>query len=253
MKVQKHKCYFCFAVLVIIPSIVNSLRCNIGTQIGFPSAKIIKYWRLLITFPKKMETLRNKKKFAALNKENCEEHPRSNWAQNSNVPRSQEDYITQVSDEIEGRVTKKSSEEFSRTENRILGAVARLDDFLMNLLVQDHSGTAPETSRNALSTSKERMRTTPRMILILKQASSTTRWRKTLAKKKATTLAEFKISSRMLQRRVVSLMSKNNTNLNWKYKYDHGNANLSTFSYLKKLFQIEVLSGKLYMFLQVLA
>ena len=43
---------------------------------------------------------------AALKKENCEEHTRSNLAQNSNVPRSQEDYITQVSEEIEGRITK---------------------------------------------------------------------------------------------------------------------------------------------------
>ena len=91
---------------------------------------------------------RNKKKLAALNKENCEEHPRSNLAQNSNFPRSQEEYITQVSDEIEGRVTKKLSQEFSRTENRILGALARLDDFLMNPLIQGHSGTAPEASRN---------------------------------------------------------------------------------------------------------
>ena len=101
-----------------------------------------------------MATLRNKEKLAALNKENCEEHLRSKLAQNSNVPRSQEDYITQVSEEIEGRVTKKLSQEFSRTENRILGALARLDDFLMNTVIQGHSGTAPETSRNALSASQ---------------------------------------------------------------------------------------------------
>ena len=94
---------------------------------------------------------RNKKKLAALNKENCEEHSRSNLASNSNVPRSQEDYITQVSEEIEGRVTKKLSQEFSRTENRILGALARLDDFLMNPLLQGHSGTTPEASRNVFS------------------------------------------------------------------------------------------------------
>ena len=94
---------------------------------------------------------RNKSKLAALNKENCEEHPRSNLTQNSNIPRSQEDYITQVSEEIEGRVTKKLSQEFSRTENRILGALARLDDFLMNPLLQGHSGTTPETSRNVFS------------------------------------------------------------------------------------------------------
>ena len=94
---------------------------------------------------------RNKRKLVALNKENCEEHPRSNVASNSNDPRSQEDYITQVSEEIEGRVTKKLSQEFSRTENRILGALARLDDFLMNPLLQGHSGTTPETSRNVFS------------------------------------------------------------------------------------------------------
>ena len=101
-----------------------------------------------------MATLRNKKKVAALNKENCEEHPKSNMAQNSNVPRSQEDYITRVSEGIEGRVTKKLSQELSGTENRILVALARLDDFLMNPLLQGHSGTTPEASRNALSTSQ---------------------------------------------------------------------------------------------------
>ena len=90
---------------------------------------------------------RNKRKLTAFNKENCEEHPSSNFVQNSNVPRSQEDYITQVSEEIEGRVTKKLSQEFSRTENRILGAPARLDDFLMNPLLQGQSRTTSDTSR----------------------------------------------------------------------------------------------------------
>ena len=94
---------------------------------------------------------RNKRKLAALNKENCEEHPRSNLAQNSSAPRSQEDYITQVSEEIEGRVTKRLSKEFSRTENRILGALARLDDFLMNPLLPGYSVATPEPTRNALS------------------------------------------------------------------------------------------------------
>ena len=96
-------------------------------------------------------TTRNKRKLAALNKENREERPRSNLAQNSNAPGSQEDYITQVSDEIEGTVTKRLSKEFSRTKNRILGLLARLDDLLMNPLPQGHSGTTPEPSRNALN------------------------------------------------------------------------------------------------------
>ena len=98
-------------------------------------------------------TTRNKRKLAALNEENCEEHPRSNLAQNSGTPRSQKHYITQVAEEIEGRVTKRLSKEFSRTENRILGALARLDDSLMKPLLPGHSGTTPEPSRNALNTS----------------------------------------------------------------------------------------------------
>ena len=73
-------------------------------------------------------------------------------AQNSNVPRLQEDYITQVSEQIEGRVTKKLSQEFSRTESRIVGALARLEDFFMNPVIHGHSGTA---SRKAFSTSQE--------------------------------------------------------------------------------------------------
>ena len=108
---------------------------------------------MIITFPWKMTT-ENKRKLAASNQENCEEHPRSNLAQNSGAPRSQEDYITQVFEEIEGRVTKRLSKEFSRTENRILGALARFDDFLLNPLLPGRSGTTPEPSRNTLSTNQ---------------------------------------------------------------------------------------------------
>ena len=86
-----------------------------------------------------------------MNEDNCEEHPRNNLASPSKVPRSQEDYITQVSEEIEGRVTKKLSQELSRTENCILVPLRRLDDFLMNPLLQGHSRTTPETSRNVFS------------------------------------------------------------------------------------------------------
>ena len=101
-----------------------------------------------------MTTLRSKRKLAALNKENCEELPRRYLAQNSNVPRSQEDYINHISKEIESRVTNKLSQFISRTENRILGALSRLDDFLMNPLIQGYAGTAPETSRNAYGTNQ---------------------------------------------------------------------------------------------------
>ena len=90
------------------------------------------------------------RRLAAFNRENYEEHPRSELAQNSNVPRSQVVYIAQVSEEIEARLTKKLSQEHSRMESRIVGPLSRLDAFLLNPLIQGHSGTAPETSRNTL-------------------------------------------------------------------------------------------------------
>ena len=101
-----------------------------------------------------MATLRNKQKLAAFNKENCAKQARSNLAQITNVPRSQDDYITQVSEEVEDRVTKKLSQEFSRRGNCIIGALSRLDDSLLNPLIQGHSRIAPATFRNTLRTSQ---------------------------------------------------------------------------------------------------
>ena len=91
-------------------------------------------------------------KLAAVTRETQEEHPRNGQSRNTSVPRINEEYITQVSEEIEGRITEKLSQEFSRTENRIIGELARLDDFLMNPVIQGHSRIAPEASRNAFST-----------------------------------------------------------------------------------------------------
>ena len=67
-------------------------------------------------------------------------------AENSIIERSQEDYISQVLGETDGRVTRKLLQEFSRMKKRILGKLARLDDFFMKSLIQGRSGTAPETS-----------------------------------------------------------------------------------------------------------
>ena len=95
-----------------------------------------------------MATLRNKRKLAAVTREIQEETPRNGQSRNTSVPRINEEYITQVSEEIEGRVTKKLSQEFSRTKSRILGALSKLNEFLLNLQVRTHSGTVPETFRN---------------------------------------------------------------------------------------------------------
>ena len=96
----------------------------------------------------KMATLRIKRKFAAVTRETQEEHPRNGQSRNTSVPRVNEEYITQVSEEIEGRVTKKLSQELSRTECRILGALSKLDEFLLNQQIRTHSGTVSETFLN---------------------------------------------------------------------------------------------------------
>ena len=70
---------------------------------------------------------------------------------------------TQVVKNEEKVVTKKLSQEFIRTVNHILGAHFRLDDFLMNPLLQGYSRTTPETSRNAYGKNL-------RVIFILKRA-----------------------------------------------------------------------------------
>ena len=95
-----------------------------------------------------MATLGNKRKLAAVTGEKQEEHPRNGQSRNTSVPRVNEENITQVSEEIDGRVTKKLSQEFSRTESRILGARSKLDEFLLNPQIRTHCGAVPGTFRN---------------------------------------------------------------------------------------------------------
>ena len=94
-----------------------------------------------------MATLRNKRKLAAVSRE-TPESTRSRKAPSVLYPELTQEYISQVSEEIEGRVTKKLSKEFSRTESRILGALSKLDEFLLNPQVRTCSVVAPGTSRS---------------------------------------------------------------------------------------------------------
>ena len=102
-----------------------------------------------------MATLRNKRKVAAVTREIQDENPRNGQSRNTSVPRINEEYITQVSEEIESRVTKKLSQEFSRTESRILGAPSKLDEFLLNPQIRTHSETVPGTFRNTNAENQE--------------------------------------------------------------------------------------------------
>ena len=66
-----------------------------------------------------------------------------------------QEYISQVSEEIEGRVLKKLSKEFSRMESRNLGALSKLDEFLLNPQVRTCSVANRVTSRNSNSENGE--------------------------------------------------------------------------------------------------
>ena len=78
-----------------------------------------------------MGRLKNKRKLAAVSRE-MPESTRNSRGQNTLDAESTQDHISQVSEEIEGRVTKNHLKEFSRTESRILGALSKLDEFLLN-------------------------------------------------------------------------------------------------------------------------
>ena len=99
-------------------------------------------------------TVRNKRKLAAVLRE-TPEGSRSSRAKNMLDPESAQGYISQVSQEIEGRVTKKLSKEFSKTESRLLGALSKLDEFLLNPQVRTCSVAVPGTSRNNNSDNRE--------------------------------------------------------------------------------------------------
>ena len=101
-----------------------------------------------------MATLRNKRKLAAVLRE-APENTTNSQSQNTLDPEMAQEYISQVSEEIEGRVTRKLSKEFSRTESFILGALSKLDEFLLNPQVRTCSVALRLTSRNSNSENRE--------------------------------------------------------------------------------------------------
>ena len=100
-----------------------------------------------------MATLRNKRKLAAVSRD-APEGSRSSRRRNVLDPELTQDYISQVSEEIEGRVTKKLSKEFNKTESRILRAPSKLVEFLLNPQVRTCS-VIQGASRKANSENRE--------------------------------------------------------------------------------------------------
>ena len=90
-----------------------------------------------------MARLRNKRKVAAVSRE-APENTRNNQSQNTLSPEMAEEYNTQVSEEIEGRVTIKPSQERSRTVSRILGALSKLEEPTSTDLFRSCSGNIQE-------------------------------------------------------------------------------------------------------------
>ena len=105
-------------------------------------------------FPDKYGNIEKQKKLAAVSRE-TPEGSKSSRGQTVLDPELTQDYISQVSEEIEGRVTKKLSKEFSKTESRILGALSKLDEFLLNPQVRTCSVAVQGTSSNVSSENRE--------------------------------------------------------------------------------------------------
>ena len=101
-----------------------------------------------------MAVSRNERKTAAVSRQ-TPEHTRNSQSQNTLDPERAQEIISQVSEEIEGRVTEKLSREVSRTESCILGALCKLDEFLLNPQVLTCSVGIPGTSRNSDSENRE--------------------------------------------------------------------------------------------------
>ena len=101
-----------------------------------------------------MATRRNKRKLAAVWRE-TPEITRNSQSQNTLDPETAHEYISQVSEEVEERVTGKLSKEFNRTQSRILGAMSKLDEFILNPQVRKCSLAVPGTSSNSGSENGE--------------------------------------------------------------------------------------------------
>ena len=91
---------------------------------------------------------RGERRKLAANSKDTQESVRNGWSENFFLPGITEDYISQVSEEIEGRIIEKLAQEFSRLESRILGALSKHNEFLLNLKVRTCSSTVPGTSQN---------------------------------------------------------------------------------------------------------
>ena len=76
-----------------------------------------------------LETSNSKMKLTGVKIENHEEFSTNNSSWDTKVARVNDDYMTQVQEEKEGRVTRNLSQECNRTKSRYLGALSKVNNF----------------------------------------------------------------------------------------------------------------------------
>ena len=93
--------------------------------------------------------MKNERKLAAVVGESQKDYLRKSQSTNTVIPIIRCDYIIQVLEEIERRLTVKLSLEFSRPASQFLGALSKLGDFVLNWQAREQFGIVPETSQNS--------------------------------------------------------------------------------------------------------
>ena len=101
-----------------------------------------------------MVTFRNKRKLVTVSRK-APENTTINQSQKALEPGITAENINQVADEIEGKATRKLSKMISGTESRNLGALYKIDEFLLNPQVRICFVAVPGTSRNTNSANGE--------------------------------------------------------------------------------------------------
>ena len=101
-----------------------------------------------------MANMRKKMELAAILRE-TPENTRNGQSQSTLDAEMAQKYFSQVSEEIDERVTEKPSKDISWTESRILGALSKLDHFFLRPTSSNCSEAVPGTSRNYDSENRE--------------------------------------------------------------------------------------------------
>ena len=83
-------------------------------------------------------------------------NPWNKLLKDTTAPRISEEYITQISEEIDCTETKSICQEFSTNESRIPGALSKVNDFLLNSKVHVKSATVSGASRETNRKNQER-------------------------------------------------------------------------------------------------